>query len=168
MYLKIAFLAIARLLLHIRRRYPPPTRSQQHAQPTLKIFYFFIFSAKVLTWCFRYCCAYFVFVLVGGGAADGLTEIIKHGVWQFRVIRSLLCVMSLFLCYKRKFIVSFWLRIKSLCIPPQQLRVHWCISVATRKTTELREKKKEKRKQQLISTHGNYKIFLTLYNFCAS
>ena len=46
MYLKIAFLAIARLLLYIRRRYPPPTRSQQHAQPTLKIFYFFYFFSK--------------------------------------------------------------------------------------------------------------------------
>ena len=48
MYLKIAFLTIARLLLHVCRRYPPdtqPTTHPTHSQNFL-FFIFFIFSAK--------------------------------------------------------------------------------------------------------------------------
>ena len=83
MYLKIAFLGMQYYCCVSYHGAPPLIRSQQHTLPTLKIFYFFIFSAKVLTWCFRYRCACFVFVLVGGGAADELTEIIKHGFDNF-------------------------------------------------------------------------------------
>lgn len=72
-------------------RYPPPREAADTPHnPFSKffIFYFLFFSMSV-TLCircrviFRHChcqCVCFVFVLVGGGAADGRTEIIKHGV----------------------------------------------------------------------------------------
>ena len=49
MYLKIAFLAIARLLLHIRRRYPPRHAANNTPNPSSKFlfFIFFIFSIGV-------------------------------------------------------------------------------------------------------------------------
>lgn len=48
-YLKIAYLTIVGLLLRIRRRHPPPIRSQRHTLPLLKIFIFFIFFSTTLS-----------------------------------------------------------------------------------------------------------------------
>ena len=48
MYLKIAFLAIARLLLHIRRRFPPPRHAANNTpNPPSKFFIFYFFSKGV-------------------------------------------------------------------------------------------------------------------------
>lgn len=58
---------------------PPRGAADNAPYPSSKFLFFLFFSIGV-TWCFRHRCACFVFVLVGGGAADGLTEIIKHGV----------------------------------------------------------------------------------------
>ena len=83
-YLKIAYFGMQYYCCVLCHGVPPPRRSQQHTLPLLKIFIFlflfFYFSAWIFDWYSRNRCAYFVFVLVGGGAADGLTEIIKHGV----------------------------------------------------------------------------------------
>lgn len=94
MCLKIAYLGIIALLLHSILAYPPPIRSQQHTLPLLKIFIFFIFLPPT----FDTPCVSIVAVCCQ-----------LSDVWLFNVVCEYFAMfvdMLLFLCYKRKFIVS--------------------------------------------------------------